>query len=94
MLKSLQGVSLLAFEDRKGAKKSFVYFPGRVLCIPSPGTTERYHRKPNFSRLLTHSVPREVNECFESRTVAHVSLHIFTKLPLKLMMTAFKLRNE
>lgn len=47
-----------------------------VLCILCPGTTERYHRKPNFSRLLTHSVPREINECFQSRTVACFLSHI------------------
>lgn len=53
-------------------------------CIPSAVTTERYHQKNKFSMLLTPSVPGEVNEGFESRSVVQVSLHIFMQFPLKL----------
>lgn len=49
----MQAGSLLALVDCKRAKKYSEYFPGRALCIPSPGTAGRYQRKPNFSRLLT-----------------------------------------
>lgn len=84
MLRALRGVSLLTCEDGKAAKKSSMYFPSRVQRIPSAVTTERYHQKNKFSMLLTPSVPGEVNEGFESRSVVQVSLHIFMQFPLKL----------
>lgn len=64
-----------------------------VLCILSPGTTEGTTENQIFPGSW-HILCQEKSMNALKAELWHVSFHIFTKLPLKLMMTVFELRNE